>query len=212
LPGRRRILVVGRRRLYLEALCEFLDRIPTLAATLVSALPPADAVPGPAPDVVLVDCPPGCDGVASEVASATAIYPGSPTWLLTSGTDRESAEQTATSGADAWVSMSLSLGHLVDALADDKPAVGAVGSPASPPKLEWPLSELSQREMSVVRLIAGGQPADQIALALGISGHTVRTHVQNAMAKMGVRSRTQMVSVAVRAGLRARPAGPPSDP
>jgi DNA-binding NarL/FixJ family response regulator len=201
--------VVGDRRLYLEALCEFLAGIPGFDPWLVPVIPSGPPVDHPAPDVVLVDCPAGDDGAASVATAVGALaecYPGSRTLLLTSGTDRESGEQTAAAGAGAWASLTLSLADLVRLLDDDKAATGhAVAS-----KLTWPLSELSEREVAVVRLIAGGQPTAEIASTLGISPHTVRTHVQNAMAKMGVRSRTQMLSVAVRAGLRASHTDRPS--
>jgi two-component system NarL family response regulator len=53
-----------------------------------------------------------------------------------------------------------------------------------------------------LRLVVGGRSNDGIAEALGISRHTVRTHLQNIMAKMLVRSRTELVSVAMRSGMR----------
>jgi DNA-binding NarL/FixJ family response regulator len=199
----RRILVVSDRRLYLEALCEFLDGIPRFDPVPLSAVVPGQVLDGPSPDVVLLDCPDGGDGRAGAVSSVGDSYPGCRTLLLTSGSDRESAERLAASGADAWVSMTLSLADLVDMI-DDTPSAARLRPRAAPPRLQWPLSELSERELSVVGLIAAGQPAVEIATTLGISRHTVRTHVQNAMAKMGVRSRTQMLTVAVQAGLRAR--------
>jgi PAS domain S-box-containing protein len=53
---------------------------------------------------------------------------------------------------------------------------------------------LSRREREIVRLIAGGASGPEIAGQLHISHDTVRTHVRNAMTKLGARSRAQLVA------------------
>jgi DNA-binding NarL/FixJ family response regulator len=49
---------------------------------------------------------------------------------------------------------------------------------------------LTERELEVLRLVAAGKSNREIATALVISEHTVRRHVQNIFAKLGVSSRT----------------------
>jgi len=56
---------------------------------------------------------------------------------------------------------------------------------------------LSNREREVVTLIALGQKTDQIAEELSISTATVRTHVSNAMSKLGAHTRAQLVAIAL---------------
>jgi DNA-binding CsgD family transcriptional regulator len=62
--------------------------------------------------------------------------------------------------------------------------------------------------------MADGLSQDEIAAILGISRHTLRTHVQNVLTKLRVRSRLEALAEAVRYGkvrLEAedqRPAGP----
>jgi PAS domain S-box-containing protein len=53
---------------------------------------------------------------------------------------------------------------------------------------------LSAREREIVRLIAEGDSGPEIAERLHISHDTVRTHVRNAMTKLGARSRAQLVA------------------
>jgi PAS domain S-box-containing protein len=66
--------------------------------------------------------------------------------------------------------------------------------------------ELSPREREVVTEIAMGRDTAEIATALQISPETVRTHVRNAMAKLGARTRAQLVAVALcREGALALP-------
>ena len=49
--------------------------------------------------------------------------------------------------------------------------------------------------------VAAGQTNSQIASALGISGHTVRRHLQNVFARLGVPSRAAAAAFAVQHGL-----------
>src|SRR4051794_7387831 len=61
--------------------------------------------------------------------------------------------------------------------------------------------ELSLREQEIVGLVALGGTAAEIAEDLHISHHTVRTHLRNAMGKLGARSRAQLVAKAIGHGL-----------
>lgn len=60
---------------------------------------------------------------------------------------------------------------------------------------------LTDRERSVLRLLADGHRNDLIAEELGIAPDTVRAHVRNAMRKLGVDTRTQAVAEALRRAL-----------
>jgi PAS domain S-box-containing protein len=59
---------------------------------------------------------------------------------------------------------------------------------------------LSERELTVVRLVAHGSSGPEIAEELQIAHDTVRTHVRNAMAKVGARSRAHLVAKAIGEG------------
>jgi PAS domain S-box-containing protein len=54
---------------------------------------------------------------------------------------------------------------------------------------------LTDREREVVTHVALGSETDEIASALYISPTTVRTHVRNAMAKLGAHTRAQLVAI-----------------
>ena len=56
---------------------------------------------------------------------------------------------------------------------------------------------LTRREREVVTLIALGHETAQMAEELHITEHTVRTHVRNAMSKLGARTRAQLVAIAL---------------
>ena len=63
-----------------------------------------------------------------------------------------------------------------------------------------PRRTLSVREHQVLGLLADGLTAEEVAQRLSVSGATVRTHVRNAVARMGARTRTHAVAMALRTG------------
>jgi DNA-binding NarL/FixJ family response regulator len=87
------------------------------------------------------------------------------------------------------------------------PASPAPARPASPSELHpEPLGEplcerLTEREMDVMRAIAAGRSNREIAEQLVITEGTVKNHVSNLIAKLGVRDRTQALIRARELGL-----------
>src|SRR5829696_916081 len=63
------------------------------------------------------------------------------------------------------------------------------------------IDALTDRETDVLRLVARGRANKEIARDLGIGEKTVKTHVSNVLAKLGVQSRTQAALHAARVGL-----------
>jgi DNA-binding CsgD family transcriptional regulator len=60
---------------------------------------------------------------------------------------------------------------------------------------------LTPRERELLRFLGEGLGNREIAQALGLSDHTVKFHLHSIYTKLGVRSRTEAVSVAVRRGM-----------
>jgi len=60
---------------------------------------------------------------------------------------------------------------------------------------------LTARELEVLRLVARGLSNKEIAADLHITTHTVKYHLAAVLEKLGVRSRTEAVSLGVRTGL-----------
>ena len=60
---------------------------------------------------------------------------------------------------------------------------------------------LTEREIEVLRLLAQGQANKEIARTLHIAEKTVKTHVSNILAKLGLQSRTQAALYALRVGI-----------
>jgi len=67
---------------------------------------------------------------------------------------------------------------------------------------EEPLASLSERERGVLELMAEGLSNQVIGEKLGISEKTVKTHVSNILAKLGVADRTQAAVYAWKSGMK----------
>ena len=111
-------------------------------------------------------------------------------------------------GCVGYITKGSDLGQLADAVRkahDGEPLV----SPDMLPKIlrriradahAAPIA-LSKRELEVLQLLSEGNANDQIASALFLSVHTVRTHIQNFIGKLGAHSKLEAVAMAVRKGL-----------
>jgi len=81
------------------------------------------------------------------------------------------------------------------------------GKKRIPPELAAQLAEhlgdeaLTEREIEVLRHIAGGNRNRDIADRLFISEETVKVHIKHIMEKLGAADRTQAVAIAVRRGI-----------
>jgi DNA-binding CsgD family transcriptional regulator len=71
---------------------------------------------------------------------------------------------------------------------------------------------LTSREREIIRLVAGGMSAKQIALEVGIAPRTVERHIENCRHKLRARNRTHLIAKAIALGeLRVGLAGTRSD-
>ncbi len=75
-----------------------------------------------------------------------------------------------------------------------------------------PLLEFTPRELEVLTRLCKGHTYQAIARGLGISRHTVDTHLRRLRSKAGVTNSSQLVLVAVQLGLHELPHGGGSHP
>ena len=168
-----------------------------------------------APDVVLMDLMmPGMDGVeATQLVKK--VSPRTQVIVLTSHHDDEHIFPAIRAGALSYLLKDVDPDDLADAVR--KARVGeAVLNPRVAARLVKemqgvrsgealnPFTELSERELEVLRRIADGLSNQDIAEALVISEKTVKSHVGNILSKLHLADRTQAAVYAWREGIVRR--------
>ncbi len=161
------------------------------------------------PDVVLMDLVmPRLDGVGA-MRELRRLLPATRVIVLTSFTEDDRVLPAVQAGAAGYVlktappaevARAVRAAHAGEALLDPGVAatlVEAIAQPAGEP----PPDRLTPREREVLELIGRGYANKRIAVELGVSEKTVKTHVSHLLAKLGVRDRTQAAVHALRAGI-----------
>lgn len=164
------------------------------------------------PDVVLMDLlMPRMDGIEATRAIRQQ-HPGTEVIALTSVLEDASVTGAVRAGAIGYLLKNTESDELCRAI--KAAAAGQVQlSPQAAARLMHEVrgpaqpEPLTDRERDVLGLLVDGQSNKEIAHSLGIGEKTVKTHISNILAKLGVQSRTQAALHAVRAGLVAAPAG-----
>ena len=167
-----------------------------------------------APDVVLMDLNmPGMAGVEatqriSQIAPLTRVV------VLTISDDDSDVMDAILSGACGYLLKDSSIHDLVRGI--QAAAVGEslispqiaskvlqrVRATSTVPQAEQLIrSELSDREIEVLRLIANGKDNAEIARELTISPKTVKNHISNILVKLQIENRIQAAVFAVRSGI-----------
>ena len=210
LQGRRLLLVFGDR-LTLSALAITEPIQPSLVGAATTEDEGLELVQRTQPDLLICssDLETGYDPVLLKRVKAEL-----PTCQLLIVLERETkalVREALDAFADGVIfksSLGTGRGDLIGALRTI--AEGGVYYPAeirrlaaSAPQPDLPplVEELTPRELDVVAAVSRGLKNNSIADLLGISLETVKTHVGNAMDKLGARDRTQMAVTALLYGL-----------
>jgi len=164
------------------------------------------------PDVILMDLVmPVMDGVGA-MRELRQKLPDARVIVLTSFAQDDRLLPAIQAGAAGYLlknvqpkelARAVRAAHNGEALLDPMIAARLVEAIAQPPG-EEPREQLTPRERDVLELIGRGLSNKRIALELGVSEKTVKTHVGHLLAKLGVTDRTQAALQAVREGLVER--------
>jgi two-component system, NarL family, response regulator len=154
------------------------------------------------PDVALVDLRlPGMSGV-EFIATVKRERPEARFVVLTTFDSDEDIFQAFKTGAQAYVLKDSFRAEILQAVR----AVHA-GKNLVPKDIELRMKErrsassLSPREIEVLQRVAQGESNKIIAAALGISEGTIKTHLINIYAKLGVSDRTAATTAAIQRGI-----------
>ena len=166
------------------------------------------------PDVVLMDLVmPEMDGVEAT-RQVKNISPRTQVVVLTSYHEDEHIFPALQAGAISYILKDVRMEELADAIkraAHDEvtlhPRVAArIIQELHGTKRDEinPFTELTKREMEVLKLIANGLSNSEIAGQLVITEHTVKGHVSNILSKLHLADRTQAAVYAWRKGVVQR--------
>jgi DNA-binding NarL/FixJ family response regulator len=225
-PAPLRVVVADDQASVREGLVLLLDALPdiTVVGAAADGAQALELVAEHRPDAILLDLRmPVLDGIGAT-RRLTAEHPSVAVVVLTTYADDSSVLDALRAGARSYLTkdadrtdiaraLHAAAGGLavmdlrVQATLLAAATTAAAGAPAAfpdaarpggvPPHVQLP-DGLTQREAEILTLIARGLNNPEIAAALVLSGHTVKTHINRIFAKTGSRDRTAAVAYARR--------------
>ncbi len=162
------------------------------------------------PDVVFMDVRmPGMDGIEAtrrirEAAPATRVI------LITIDESRGAISEAIQAGVSGYLLKDSSPDELVDAARNAVQGNAVIDAHLTKTFIEEvhlaetegaKATPLSKREREILQKVADGATTRQVASDLGISPHTVKTHLERIFEKLGANDRAQAVAIAIRTGI-----------
>jgi DNA-binding NarL/FixJ family response regulator len=154
------------------------------------------------PDVALMDLRlPDMSGIDALIAIRTEA-PDARVIMLTTFEGDVEIQRALEAGARGYMLKNMPPGELVAGIRHVHAGKKRVPAEVAAHLAEHLSDEsLTQREIDVLRHVAGGNRNRDIAERLFISEETVKVHIKHVMEKLGASDRTQAVAIAVRRGI-----------
>jgi DNA-binding NarL/FixJ family response regulator len=208
----RKVLIVEDDAAFRSRFAEIIKSDPefTVSAAVGSATEGIAAIDRAAPDVLLVDLGlPDKSGI-DVIRHAAQVSPACESMVVTVFGDEAHVLASIEAGATGYLLKDASADQFLDSIRE----LVSGGSPISPviargllrrfvpnPVVPNNESNLSDREREILKLVAKGFNFGEIGGILGISPHTVTSHIKKIYRKMAVHSRGEAVYEAQRMGL-----------
>jgi two-component system nitrate/nitrite response regulator NarL len=207
-----RVLIVDDTQLFAEAIQSALERDGIQVVGVAGSSEEAKlALRKRRADLVLLDI-----GLPDELGDRLGReilleHPGVKVVVVTALTDAQALRCSIEEGFHGFLTKDMPLVRFVASVrtileggtVPTKPLAGLARRSDSPEYQEVVLlaDQLTAREREMLALLAAGVDGGEIARRLGISPHTVRTHVKSILAKLQVHSRLEAVAFSVRHGI-----------
>jgi DNA-binding NarL/FixJ family response regulator len=163
------------------------------------------------PDLVLLDIAmPNMDGfeVLHEIKSE---LPDIKVVMLTVSDEDDDIVSAVRAGADGYLLKNLNADEFIDMITELATGKAAITRSTTAQLMKAlasegigesePEEDLTERELELLDLVAGGASNRSIAHSLSISENTVKYHMKNILGKLGVQNRTEAVARAIHLGL-----------
>jgi DNA-binding NarL/FixJ family response regulator len=207
--GNASIWIVEDNMRFRESIRDLIDETPGLSCTL--AVPSCEEAlerlrTEAAPDIVLMDIGlPGIDGIEG-IRRVKAVLPDIRVIMLTVFDDDEKVFRAICAGAAGYLLKSDRPDNIIRSLeeileggapinAQIARKVLAMFTEIAAPKGNY---DITQAEREILHRLVEGDPKKQIAHELGVSFHTVDSHLRNIYAKLQVHSRSEAVAKALK--------------
>jgi DNA-binding NarL/FixJ family response regulator len=211
-PGMIRVMVVDDHPIWRDGVARDLsERGFAVVATAADGPAALRIVPAARPHVVLMDLHLGGSSGVATTRRIIEDWPEVRVLVLSASGEHADVLAAVRAGASGYLTKTASVEELADAVG--RTAAGdAVFTPglaglvlgeyrrmALEPQTDAPV--LTDRETAVLRQVATGRTARQIADALVISHRTVENHVQSTLRKLQLHNRVELVRYAIEHGL-----------
>jgi len=207
------LLLVGDHLVFMDALSTVLCRQGhQVEAVVGSASGLADAVRQQQPDVCVISLDATTRACAELIQHIRTASPGTSILVVSGHADRRAVLQALESGAAGYLHKSRGVLALVSGIEQVLSGEIIVDIPRAVPA-RWPgradnkhrlTAHLTARELECLAMLVEGLDTAAMVARLGVCRTTVRTHIQAVLTKLGVHSRLEAASVAVRYGLLGR--------
>jgi DNA-binding NarL/FixJ family response regulator len=154
------------------------------------------------PDVVLMDLRmPGMDGVAA-IEAIRAEFPDARILALTTYDGDVDIHRALEAGARGYLIKDMLLTDVLRAIRAVHRGERVIPVAVAARLAEFtPRSDLTDREVEVLQLVARGLSNRDVAGVIGRTEETVKVHLKNVFAKLGVVDRTEAVTMALSRGI-----------
>ena len=158
------------------------------------------------PDACLIDCNLAVDEGLRTIQRVNEVSEATTVVVLGADPDADAAELAMDAGASGYLHQSRGVEVLVAALERmltgerviDLPDTGRAPRPRRASHADTVAATLTGRERECLSLLVAGLDTAAIVACMGVSRTTVRTHLQSVLTKLGVHSRLEAASFAVR--------------
>jgi DNA-binding NarL/FixJ family response regulator len=160
------------------------------------------------PEIIFMDVRmPGMNGIqATRVIRER--HPETKVILFTVDESRASIAEAIQAGVSGYLLKDVGVGELVNAARLALQGKAVIHPTLTQAFIEEvrlverrPEAPLSPREIEILQQVAYGASTKEVADTLGISFHTVKTHLERIFEKLGANDRAQAVAIAIRQGL-----------